>query len=100
MSGTPTNQRLPVLVNTDTNERFTLSSENLTIGRAPEHGIVLPNDGFVSANHAKIYWDSGWWIEDLMSSNGTYVNSEVVSDRRKLAPNDLIKIGRTTFRIE
>jgi pSer/pThr/pTyr-binding forkhead associated (FHA) protein len=96
MSG---NQRLPVLVNTQTNERMTLQS-NVAIGRAPENEIVLSNDEFVSGEHAKILWDNGWFIEDLGSSNGTYVNNEMLSARRRLAPNDLIMIGRTTFKIE
>ncbi|MBX9693001.1 MAG: FHA domain-containing protein [Cyanobacteria bacterium] len=96
MSG---NQRLPVLVNTETNERVTLEKA-VMIGRAPENEIVLPDDGYVSAEHAKIFWENGWWIEDVNSSNGTYVNDELVSGRRKLAPNDLIKIGRTIFTIE
>lgn len=96
MSG---NQRLPVLVNIETNERVTLRS-NVMIGRAPENEIVLPDDGYVSAEHAKIFWENGWFIEDANSSNGTYVNDELLSTRRRLAPSDLIKIGRTTFKIE
>lgn len=96
MSG---NQRLPVLVNLQTNERVTLNS-NVAIGRAPENQIILPDDGYVSAEHAKIFWENGWFIEDAGSSNGTYVNNELLSARRRLAPSDLITIGRTTFKIE
>jgi pSer/pThr/pTyr-binding forkhead associated (FHA) protein len=96
MSG---NQRLPLLVNVQTNERITLQSSVL-IGRSPDSQIVLPDDGYASAEHARIFWDNGWFIEDAGSSNGTYVNSELVSARRQLAPNDLITIGRTTFKIE
>ena len=100
MSGTP-QPRLPKLVNVETNEHLNITANLMTIGRDPENSIVLPDDGFVSAEHAKLYWkDGGWWLEDLMSSNGTYVNSEAISAPRQLAPNDLIKIGRTTFRIE
>jgi pSer/pThr/pTyr-binding forkhead associated (FHA) protein len=93
-------QRLPVLVNTNTNDRLPLNAGEVLIGRAPENTIVLPDDGFVSADHARIFWENGWWIEDVNSSNGTYVNDELISARHQLKPNDLIKIGKTTFRIE
>jgi pSer/pThr/pTyr-binding forkhead associated (FHA) protein len=96
MSG---NQRLPILINTQTNERMTVRS-TVMIGRAPENEIVLPDDGYVSAEHARIFWDNGWFIEDAGSSNGTYVNNELLSKRRRLIPADLITIGRTTFKIE
>jgi pSer/pThr/pTyr-binding forkhead associated (FHA) protein len=94
----PGNQRLPVLVNMQTNERTTLKA-SATIGRSPEHDIVLPDDGYVSADHAKIFWEDGWFIEDT-GSNGTYVNDQMLTARRRLAPNDLIQIGRTKFKIE
>jgi pSer/pThr/pTyr-binding forkhead associated (FHA) protein len=96
MSG---NQRLPVLVNTQTNEQIALSA-NVMIGRAPENQIILPDDGYASAEHAKIYWENGWFIEDAGSSNGTFVNGELLTTRRQLVPADLITVGRTTFRIE
>jgi pSer/pThr/pTyr-binding forkhead associated (FHA) protein len=96
MSG---NQRLPVLVNLETNQRMTLQS-NVMIGRAPENEIVLADDEYASGEHAKIFWENGWYIEDAGSSNGTFVNNEMLSSRRRLAPNDLIMVGRTTFKIE
>lgn len=98
---TDTDKRYPVLINTATNERHTLNSTSMTLGRAPENSIVLPDDGYASAEHARIYWDNGWWwIEDLMSSNGTTVNDQLLQGPQQLAPNDVIKCGRTFFRIE
>jgi len=62
---------------------------------------VLPDDGYASASHAKIFFDQGrWWLEDLMSSNGTAVNDQIISSLHALMPQDRIKVGRTTFRIE
>ena len=70
-------------------------------GRAPENTIVLPDDGYASADHARVYFENGaWWVEDLMSSNGTSVNDQLISAPYKLAPGDCIKVGRTIFRIE
>jgi pSer/pThr/pTyr-binding forkhead associated (FHA) protein len=78
---------------------MTLTS-NVMLGRSPDNQIVLPDDEYASGEHAKIFWDNGWFIEDAGSSNGTFVNNELLSARRQLAPNDLIMVGRTTFRIE
>lgn len=92
--------RLPVLVNTETNQRIDITTKIVVLGRAPENEVVLPDDNYASGEHAKIFYDNGWFIEDMNSSNGTYVNNEMLTGRRKLAPNDLIMVGRTTFRIE
>ena len=102
MSSNPANPgNLPVLVNLDTQERYVLDGPLVTLGRAPENHIVLPDDGYASASHAKIFFDQGrWWLEDLMSSNGTAVNDQIISSLHALMPQDCIKVGRTTFRIE
>lgn len=100
-SNPPSGGRLPVLVNLATNESYTLSGPSVNLGRAPENEVILPEDGYASADHAKIYFDQGrWWLEDLMSSNGTMVNDQLISAPWQLSPNDVIKIGRTTFRIQ
>jgi len=102
MSSNPSNApRLPVLVNLTTDERYTLDGPSISLGRAPENTVILPDDGYASGNHARIFWDQGrWWVEDLMSSNGTSVNDQLITTPRELAPHDVIKVGRTTFRIE
>ncbi len=93
--------RLPKLVNLNTNEVYTLDSTSVTIGRSPDNQIVVPEDGYTSAEHAKIYWQEGsWWLEDLMSSNGTTLNDKLITAPSQLSPRDVIKVGRTTFRIE
>lgn len=93
--------RLPVLVNLTTNESFPLNGASVTLGRAPENNVVLPDDGYASASHARIYWEDGrWWVEDLMSSNGTAVNDQLLTGPWQLQPNDVIKVGRTLFRIQ
>ncbi|HEY9718644.1 MAG TPA: FHA domain-containing protein [Trichormus sp.] len=102
MSNNPPNApRLPVLVNLTTDERYTLDGPSISLGRAPDNQVVLPDDGYASASHARIYWDQGrWWLEDLMSSNGTCVNDQLITTPRALEPHDVIKVGRTLFRIE
>ena len=100
MTETETEKRYPVLVNLSTNEKHILNSASITLGRAPENNVILEEDGYASANHARIYWDNGWWVEDLMSSNGTAVNDQLLNSPHQLMPNDIIKVGRTLFRIE
>ena len=99
-SNPPSQSRLPVLVNLATNERHTLNSNQITIGRAPNHNIVLTDDEYASGNHAKVYWNNGWWIEDTKSSNGTRVNDIFITEPQKLAPGNIIQIGHSKFRIE
>lgn len=46
-----------------------------TLGVQPDNDVVLA-DQFVSRRHARLHWDGvGWWVEDLGSRNGTYINN-------------------------
>lgn len=85
----------------DSGEVFPLLEEVSTIGRAESNSIPI-NDGSVSTNHARIVrTGEGFWLEDLGSRNGTFVNSEKVSDKKLLADGDVVRIGRVllTFNI-
>ena len=74
-----------------------LSDGSLTIGRAPDCDIVI-EDQFVSHHHAQIdVTAAGASIIDLGSTNGTYVDGEVVSARRPLGPRSEIRIGGTAL---
>lgn len=93
--------RMPVLVDIITSERYTLTGQSTTVGRHPDCNIVIETDEYCSANHARIFWDQGaWMVEDLGSSNGTTVNDLPISQPTKLSPGDVMKFGRTRFRIE
>ncbi len=71
-----------------------------TVGRGSDNFIVL-NDEFVSANHAMILWrDATWWLEDLESHNGTYLNGERISEPISLTDGDHIRIGGMTLRFD
>ena len=102
MTSNPANPgRFPVLINMASGESYTLSNPSITLGRVPENNVILLEDGYASASHARIFWDQGtWWLEDLMSSNGTHVNDQLISEPWRLSPNDVIRVGRTVFRIE
>ena len=66
-----------------------------TVGRAPGSALVL-NDSFVSANHAVLTWREGqWWLQDLGSTNGTFLNeAPVVDGEVPVRYGDVIGIGR------
>lgn len=70
------------------------------IGRAENNPIVV-DDPFASANHAIIIWrEDRWWLEDLDSHNGTYLNEARVTQPATLASGDRIRIGQTVLRFE
>lgn len=70
------------------------------IGRASSNALVV-NDLFASTNHAIILWrENLWWLEDLSSHNGTYLNGERVVQPLPLNSGDLIRIGETVLRFD
>ena len=75
--------------------------EPVVVGRAPDSGLRLDHDEFASSHHSRISpADNGLWVEDLGSTNGTFVNEARVTTSRQLLPGDLVKIGETELRVE
>ena len=73
----------------------------MTIGRANENDLVLPGDQFASALHARLDpRPDGVWLEDVGSTNGTFVNSVLLTGAVRLEPGDLVRVGETEFRFE
>ena len=65
----------------------------ILLGRDPKSDLVL-DDPFVSATHARIYRQGGeFWLEDLGSTNSTYLNGELVSRPQKLTEVAVITVG-------
>jgi hypothetical protein len=78
-----------------------LLEETSTIGRTAANTIAL-RDASVSAKHAHVMRSAeGFMIEDVGSRNGTYVNSEKLTEKRLLADGDLVRLGKIilTFNI-
>jgi hypothetical protein len=72
----------------------------LTIGRAPGIEIQI-DDTYASGRHARIFdRDGRVYVEDMNSTNGTYVNGNRVSVQERLRTDDRIRIGDTEFRYE
>ena len=73
--------------------RFLLDAPEITIGRAPTNGIVIPDDS-VSREHAKIFSNGdATTVEDLGSSNGTFIHGARVQSRTKMSDGDILKVG-------
>jgi len=71
-----------------------LLEEISTIGRTPANTIAL-RDVSVSAKHAQVIRTAeGFFIEDVGSRNGTYINSEKLTEKRLLADGDLVRLGK------
>ncbi len=71
--------------------------DELSLGRSSSNDIVI-KDPFISKKHFRILKDEGeFFIEDLNSSNGTYVNGDKIGDVVVLKNNDLIKTGDLEF---
>jgi hypothetical protein len=73
----------------------------LLAGRDVGADIALPADGYASSHHARfIRGEDGDVVEDLHSTNGTYVNGERLDGTRYLKPGDVITIGQTQLAYE
>ena len=71
----------------------------ITLGRKENNTVVL-NDRFVSSYHAKIYLKNReYYLEDLQSTNGTYVNENKIECNIRLNVNDIIRFGSTAFKV-
>jgi FHA domain len=71
----------------------------LQIGRAQTCQIRL-NDNYISQLHAKISERSGAWVvEDLGSTNGTYLNQRKVTVPTEISPGDRIRVGKTVLEV-
>ncbi|HXT19939.1 MAG TPA: FHA domain-containing protein [Thermoanaerobaculia bacterium] len=72
----------------------------LLIGRDPDCGCPLLEDPAVSTRHAMIDRDEGgWFVEDLKSTNGTWVNEHRIKRRTPIAPGDVVRVGGTRIRV-
>lgn len=70
------------------------------IGRRPDNAIIL-DDNFVSSQHSLIALrDGSWWLSDVASTNGTFLNDKQIQQPQKLNWGDVIGVGGVRFRLE
>ena len=74
--------------------------DELTIGRSLGCGVATPDDIYASTLHARLFRKKDQlWVEDLGSTNGTYVNSERISQAQRLGRGDMLQAGSTVFEV-
>lgn len=74
--------------------------EELTVGRAGGCGVMIPDDNFVSQLHARVFRRQGdFYVEDLGSTNGTYLNERKVTTAVPMRKGDKLKIGQTIMEV-
>jgi pSer/pThr/pTyr-binding forkhead associated (FHA) protein len=79
--------------------RIALDGRPIMLGRADDSTLVLDDD-YASTRHARISQSGNdWYVEDLGSTNGTYVNSEQISKAVRLGKGDMLQIGSTVFEV-
>ncbi len=79
--------------------RITLGEANITIGRAEDSTLVITDD-YASARHARLVpRDGQWFVEDLGSTNGTYLDRGKVSGPTPVPLGVPIRIGRTSLEL-
>jgi pSer/pThr/pTyr-binding forkhead associated (FHA) protein len=87
------------MIDPATSQVFPLSEE-VTIGRAPGCSVPLADDTYVSQLHARIYIRDGKpFVEDLGSTNGTFLNRDRLSRTMPLHRGDKLQIGQTVLEI-
>jgi FHA domain len=74
-------------------------SEPLEIGRS-DHSQIRLDDTYVSSSHARLFPRNGsWFVEDLGSTNGTYLNQQRVQSSSEVHPGDTLKVGKTVLEL-
>jgi pSer/pThr/pTyr-binding forkhead associated (FHA) protein len=85
----------------DAGEEVPVDAMPVAIGRGGQNEVPLEGDEFASAQHARFESKrDGLWVEDIGSTNGTFVNGARVTTPRRLAKGDIVRVGQTDFRVE
>jgi pSer/pThr/pTyr-binding forkhead associated (FHA) protein len=89
---------LSILGEKSSQERCFSVSE-INIGRDPSCDFIITSE-MVSAHHARLsYHHNQWWVEDLHSTNGTFLNDEHLSTPTVIINNDEIRCGDTVVQV-
>ena len=75
------------------NAIFNFNTKQINIGRADSCTIVL-NDRQISKQHAAIsFQDNDYWIDDMNSTNGVFINGRKMTNRKRIFHGCIIKLG-------
>jgi hypothetical protein len=92
-------QQLFVTAGTLAGTRLGLTDQQITIGRADDATLVLSDD-YASTRHARLFPQDGQWlVEDLGSTNGTYLDRQKVTQPTPVPIGVPIRIGKTVLEL-
>jgi diguanylate cyclase (GGDEF)-like protein len=88
---------LVVIYGSDLGRRVQLGMAAFDIGRSPSNDLFIDQES-VSRHHARITFDgSHYWVQDLQSTNGTFVNDDAIREQ-KLRDGDQLRVGRSILK--
>lgn len=95
--------RIFYMTESEDRKEFSTDSNLVILGRLQikQRDYLSLNDGKVSAHHARLTCENDeYWIEDLGSTNGTWVNEKRIKVRTQLKPRTVVRVGGTTLTVE
>ena len=85
----------------DEGDVVTIDLHALRVGRGQDNDLAIDGDEYASTHHARFEpRRDGVYVEDVGSTNGTFVNGIRLTRERRLAPGDIVRIGETDLRFE
>lgn len=76
-----------------------LTGDEITIGRSADSSLIIRDD-YTSTHHARLMvWNGQWMLQDLDSTNGTFLDGRKVSAPVPIPLNTAIKVGATSFEL-
>jgi hypothetical protein len=95
----PGSSTLLVKAQSDPKPRTVRLSASMTVGRAPECELRV-DDTYASQQHARLFAkNDSWFVEDLGSTNGTFVNEQKLAAPAMLQPGDKVRVGQTIMEL-
>jgi hypothetical protein len=82
-------------------EELVLDSAPLKLGRGTRNDVDLGRDEYASSEHARLEpRRDGVWLEDIGSTNGTYLNGKRLTGPKRLSAGDVVRVGETELRYD
>ncbi|SIO02560.1 FHA domain-containing protein FhaB/FipA [Agromyces cerinus] len=91
--------RLVITSGAKNGAEFPLGHDEITIGRSSDSAIIIRDD-YTSTHHARLMqWNGRWMLQDLDSTNGTFLNGSRVTVPTPIPLGATVKVGATTFEL-